>query len=65
MVAQFYWHYTICHQAVYMETAFLRDLGGFATDLSVSSDYEVMLKAGRAARPGSSMSCSLASSRVV
>jgi glycosyltransferase involved in cell wall biosynthesis len=48
---QTFWHYTICHQAVFMETEFLRGLGGFSTDLAVSADYELMVKAGLAAKP--------------
>jgi glycosyltransferase involved in cell wall biosynthesis len=48
---QTYWHYEICHQATFMRTELVRDLGGFDERFSIAADYHLLTKAGRRVRP--------------
>jgi hypothetical protein len=50
-IRQTYWHYEICHQAVFMRTELVRDLGGFDERFAIAADYHLLTKAGRRVRP--------------
>jgi glycosyltransferase involved in cell wall biosynthesis len=50
-IRQTFWHYEVCHQAVFMQSEFVRALGGFDERFSIAADYHLMTKAGHLVRP--------------
>lgn len=48
---QVFWRYEIGHQAVFMETAFVRGLGGFDGRLRIAADYRLTTLAGQRETP--------------
>lgn len=46
-----FWDYEICHPAVFMRTAFARELGGFDATLRIAADYKLTTAAGMATAP--------------
>lgn len=55
--AQYSWfrqtflHYNLCHQAVYMQTDLVRQLGGFDGRFRIAADYHLLTKAGMHTEP--------------